>query len=324
MLKYLLEQLFPGGDRARLSILIFHRVLPARDELFPDEIDVARFDHVCRWLSRWFNVLPLDQAVECLKAGTLPPGAVSITFDDGYADNHDVALPVLRAHGLTATFFVATGYLDGGRMWNDTIVESIRRCKLPILDLDDLVDGLSFGKLALGSIADRRAAVGHVLRQTKYLEPALRERVGSAIAGRSRVDLPNDLMMSSAQVQALHRAGMQIGAHTVSHPILAKLDRAAAEDEIIISKRYLETLLEAPVSLFAYPNGQPHQDYSAETAALVKSLGFSAAVSTAWGSAATGDADMMQLPRFTPWDATAARFMLRLWRNTHRQPVACV
>ena len=108
MLKPLLQRLSPSGAQARLSILIFHRVLPRVDPLFPDEMDVERFDRVCQWLKGWFNVLPLDVAVRQLKSGTLLSRALAITFDDGYADNHDIAMQVLKKHGLTATFFIAT------------------------------------------------------------------------------------------------------------------------------------------------------------------------------------------------------------------------
>ena len=68
----------------------------------------------------------------------VPPKSILITFDDGYADNHDIALPILKRHGLTATFFIATGFLDGGRMWNDTVIEAVRRTKRTTLDLRGL------------------------------------------------------------------------------------------------------------------------------------------------------------------------------------------
>lgn len=76
---------------------------------------------------------------------------------------------------------------------------------------------------------------------------------------------------------------MQIGAHTVSHPILARTDIKTAQNEIISSKNMLEALLGENVNLFAYPNGKPGIDYSIEHPALVRELGFSAAASTAWG-----------------------------------------
>ena len=67
-MKLLFSLLSPAGRRARLSVLIFHRVLPVPDPLFPDEVDVRRFDAICAWMRQWFNVLPLGEAVERLSA----------------------------------------------------------------------------------------------------------------------------------------------------------------------------------------------------------------------------------------------------------------
>ena len=77
-----------------------------------------------------------------LQQGRLPPRALAITFDDGYADNRTVAAPLLERHGLPCTFFVATGFLDGGRMWNDTLIETVRRAPGQTLDLRDLTPDL--------------------------------------------------------------------------------------------------------------------------------------------------------------------------------------
>jgi peptidoglycan/xylan/chitin deacetylase (PgdA/CDA1 family) len=111
---------------------------------------------------------------------------------------------------------------------------------------------------------------------------------------------------------------MEIGAHTVMHPILAKLDDSVARDEISGSKQFLENLLDAPVRLFAYPNGKPQLDYSAASIRIVRRLGFDAAFTTAWG-AARSDTDRFELPRFTPWDRDRLRFGLRLAANLRRK-----
>jgi len=324
MMQSLCSVLFPGGAKAKLPILIFHRVLPQHDELFPNEVEVHRFEQICSWLKRWFQVLPLEKAVDLMRAGNLPERAVCITFDDGYADNHDLAMPILRAYDLPATFFIATGYLDGGRMWNDSVIEAIRRCSLAELNLDDLAGGVNLGRFALGQAQQRREVIDQVLRQIKYLPPDQRLRLTENIAERAQVQLPTDLMMNANQVKAMRAAGMQIGAHTATHPILARLDTDAARQEILQSKLYLEALLQERIELFAYPNGQPEKDYSPETAAVVKSLGFKAAVSTSWGAADSRDFDLMQLPRFTPWDRSEWRFMIRMWRNAYRQDVVTV
>ena len=94
-------------------------------------------------LAAHFTVLPLSEAVERLARGALPARAVCVTFDDGYADNYAVAAPILPGMGSAATFFVAARYLDGGRMWNDTIIEAVRRATGPTLELS----GLGLGDL---------------------------------------------------------------------------------------------------------------------------------------------------------------------------------
>jgi peptidoglycan/xylan/chitin deacetylase (PgdA/CDA1 family) len=312
-LRPLFDLMSPRGPRARLSVLIFHRVLREPDPLLPGEMHALRFDRVCRWLAQWLHVLPLEEAVHRLRDGSLPARAAAITFDDGYADNHSVALPILQRHGLTATFFVATGFLDGGRMWNDTVIESLRRARSDSLQLQTL--GLpDVARIDVGSEGARQAAVDRLLGAIKYLTPAQRDAAVDGVAAAAAVELPRDLMLTSEQVRQLAAAGMGIGAHTVSHPILAALPPEAALGEVARSKQTLEQLLQQPVPLFAYPNGKPHQDYSRDTLEVVRACGFSAALSTAWGAARPGD-DLFQLPRFTPWDESRGRFGLRLLTN---------
>ncbi len=308
LIKTLLQLASPAGSGARLSILIFHRVFPAADAIFPAEMHARRFSEVCGWLKSWFNVLPLDAAVAHLKAGTLPARAACITFDDGYADNHDVALPILQKHGLPATFFIATGFLDGGRMWNDTVIESVRLTKFKTIDLGEL------GPFAVNTPAEKAAAISAIIGKIKYLPVAERLATAQSIADAAQVTPPDDLMMTSAKVKAMRQAGMQIGAHTVSHPILARLTDDQAKAEIKASKDFLEDVLGDRVGLFAYPNGKPGEDYSPQTVAVVRGLGFDGAVSTHWG-AARGDTDMFQLPRFTPWNKAKIRFGTQLLTN---------
>ena len=312
MLKQVLQWYSPAGQKARLSILIFHRVLPKLDSLFPDEVHAQRFDEVCGWLKSWFNVLPLDQAVAHLNAGTLPARAACITFDDGYADNFHVAMPILQRHGLSATFFVATGFLNGGRMWNDTIIETIRGSTAAALDFS----ALGLGQYPIATIAEKQAAISTLVGQIKYWPVAARIAVTEQLSQLARVELPQDLMMTAQEVKAMRQAGMQIGAHTVSHPILARLTDEQARQEIAASKTYLEQLLGEPVGLFAYPNGKPGEDYSPQTVEVVRSLGFDAAVSTEWGASRMGS-DLLQIKRFTPWDQTRLQFGVRMVANLY-------
>lgn len=303
----------PGGSAGGLSILIFHRVLPVPDPLFPEEPDAKRFAEILSWIRSSFNVVPLGQAIKDLDGNALPPRAVAITFDDGYADNYLVAMPILKRFGMPATFFVASDFLDGGRMWNDTIIESVRAYAGTELDLTHIglerhqtVDALS-----------RRRVIDELIPQVKYLPAAERSQIVGAIADACRAALPDDLMMSSDQLRALHAEGGEIGGHTRSHPILARLGDEEAKSEILEGKLALEGIIGESITLFAYPNGKPGRDYASRHATMVRDAGYSAAVSTAAGMVRR-QTDRFQLPRFTPWDRTGFRFGLRMVANMRK------
>jgi len=314
MMNFLLKRLAglasPAGARARLSILIYHRVLPTEDTFNDWDVTAAEFGLQMRALSEQFTPLPLGEAVARLASGSLPARAVCVTFDDGYADNAEIALPILRKFRMPATFFIATGYLDGGRMFNDTVTEAIRACAAPTLDLASL----GLGTVALDSVAAKRAAIAKLLPVLKYMPAPERASWANRLADTAGIPGRSNLMMREEQVRELHAAGMEIGAHTVTHPILLNTAPDAARREIVESGRRLAEILRQPISLFAYPNGKPGVDYGAEHVAMVRDAGYSTAVSTGWG-VATAQSDRFQLPRFTPWDRTPGRFALRLIRN---------
>jgi peptidoglycan/xylan/chitin deacetylase (PgdA/CDA1 family) len=315
MWRTLYTLLSPAGKNARLSVLIFHRVRPALDPLFPGDTTAESFERHLSWVRERFNVLSLREAVERLRRASLPSRALSITFDDGYADNCTVALPILRRHGLPATVFVAAGYLDGGTMWNDAVIEAIRGCPHSRLD----VPPLAVGPLQLESLEQRRAAVHRLIDAFKYRRCSERADAVQRLIEASGSAPPRDLMLTTAQLRTLARAGIDIGAHTMTHPILARTEDDQARWEIEHGKAQLEAILEQPVTLFAYPNGKPNRDYAPRHVEMVARAGFAAAVTTAWGAARTGS-DVLQLPRFTPWDRSHARYGLRLARNLIGEP----
>lgn len=302
--------LAPAGKRSRLTILIYHRVRPEPDALRPGECDQQTFRWQMELLSRHYRVLPLHEAWQRLARGTLPARAACITFDDGYADNEAIALPILQHYGLPATFFVATGFLDGGRMWNDTVIEWARNVEADEIDLSDY----GLGAVRPNGIESRRKLIADVIGAIKYLEPSARSERVAQLVERVPTALPDDLMMTSAQVKHLAESGMEVGGHTHSHPILASLDTAQARREIVEGKERLEAIVGSRLRLFAYPNGKPGVDYLSRDRDLVQSLGFDAAVSTEWG-AADRTSDRFQLPRFTPWHRTPLKFHLALLRN---------
>lgn len=290
-----------------LTILAYRRISAQPDPLFPDAIDARRFEQHLRVLTRWFRVMPLGAALARLRAGALPPRAACITFERGYAASAEVALPLLQRFGVGATFFVASGLLDGAGLWDDAIADVLRNATGARLNL-----GRSgFGSYDIGCIVRRRAVLAML---TAALAGLAEDERGARVAAMARRFTP--VMLSADQVLALHRAGMEIGAHPAGHPVLTALSNAAARNAIAAGRAGLQEILQAPVDLFAYPGGLPGHDFERRHAAMLREQGFKAAVCCASG-AVRRHSDLFALPRLAA-RGEARSFAVQLATNLFR------
>lgn len=301
----------PGGAHGRLSILMYHHVLAEPDPMRPLDITTRTFARQMSELAQVFNVLPLDEGMERLHAGTLPARSMCITFDDGYRDNVESALPVLRANRLPATFYVTSGVLGDGRMFNDTVLETLRRVPRGPLNLD----WLGLGVLQIADFPSRVAAAGAIIERVKYLPPPERDAACQRLVDASGAGLlPESLMMTPEQVVELERSGMGVGGHTHTHATLTTVDDAEAWRQIQRNHADLSALLRSPPRSFAYPNGRPGRDFDQRHEQMVRRAGYQWAVSTAWGQVRRGD-DPYSLARCGTFDVGAGRFAARLIRH---------
>ena len=296
--------------RPGLNILLFHRVHAVADPFRTGDMTAVQFQAVVGNLAHNFSVIPLEEGIERLRGNSLPRAALSITFDDGYRDNLDVATPILAAHGLSATFFITTGFLDGNWMWNDRIIEACKRT----LRSSTSLPSLGFESIDLGTEQTRVAAAHAIIGKAKYLPFGQRAAAVGQLEDQLDVHLGPGPMLDADSLRRLRSHGMTIGAHTVAHPILTAIDDANARAEIHDSRDRLVEILREPVGLFAYPNGRPGRDYTATHVNMVVEAGFDAAVSTSPLTARPG-MSRFELPRFTPWDRTGWRFAARLALN---------
>jgi len=294
-----------------LSILIYHRVLDRFDYLRPYEPVREDFLWHMSLLSRYMNPLSLSEALLRLSEDRLPSRAVCVTFDDGYADNLHCALPILERCKVPATVFVATDFVDGKNMWNDRIIDTLRYLRSDALDLRSL--GLSVYRIATEE--QRYNCSMTLLSEIKYKSLSEREQLVSSIESLAQ-HKREALMLSESNLRVLHMRGVNIGAHTQSHPILSELSPEDSYQEIAGSKQWLEASLQGPVEHFAYPNGRFHDDYNGEQVKQVKKIGFKAALTTEYG-ATIKNTDLFQLPRFTPWGKSRFLFLLRLLKSRH-------
>jgi len=295
-----------GSKRQKLILLIYHRVIDQPDYMYPSSITTEEFNWQFALLASKFNVLPLTEALERLQSGSLPPKAVCITFDDGYADNYLHAMPILKQYSLPASFFVVSGMINQDRMWNDDVVETVRCYPEPVLDLGFL----NLGRHSIKTADEKFKVAERLVKTIKYLPFSERNRLCKELTGLVS-ELPTGLMLTSQQIRHLSDQGFEIGSHSVNHPILKGLAVKEWRHEILSSKAELENITGKQVKCFAYPNGKFDTDFSHEHCQYVKECGYTAALSTDWGCV-TPRSDIWMLPRFTPWDHTPNRFLLRM------------
>uniref|UniRef100_UPI0035638FA4 polysaccharide deacetylase family protein n=1 Tax=Hydrogenophaga sp. TaxID=1904254 RepID=UPI0035638FA4 len=311
------QALFIALARGRLTVLGFHKVPRNTHALVPDETDLAGFEKVLTEASRRFRFLPLDEAILALRAGNLPDRAACITFDDGYADWLHGVVPVLERQQLHATFFVTSGQFTGPAMWNERILHAITEAPA---GLDALQLSLpSSPSLSLLGAQNRRHAVAQLDRFLKYQEPQTKEDLLQELESLTGVDPAQAPRMSVDDLRAIHSRGFGIGGHSVTHPILSRCTSEQAYQEIAQSREQLEGLIGGPVSSFAYPNGEPGVDFSAEHVAMVQRAGYRSALTTDWG-AANGHTPVFQIPRFTPWGPSSLKMDVQFTRNFFHRP----
>lgn len=268
--------------RHDLRVLAYHRVLPRLDQdNFDYDVELVsaweeEFDWQMGHLARHYRVITPRELVRILDAGKpVPRNAAMVTFDDGYRDNHAIALPILRRHGLAATMFVTTGYLDTPDLyWFDELAYCIKTTPEARLQLGpDAALDLAGGR------AQRQLACEQALRYLKVMNNELRQATVKRWIQALRVGLPKqrDAMhgsMSWAQVKNLADNGMEIGSHSVTHPVLPSVpDDAQLRRELFDSKQDIEARTGQPVVSIAYPVGGP-RSYDERVIRMVRDCGY--------------------------------------------------
>jgi peptidoglycan/xylan/chitin deacetylase (PgdA/CDA1 family) len=212
-------------------------------------------------LRRWFNVLPLEDLVAFRAGKPLPPNPVFVTFDDGYKDGFDVALPILRRYGIRATFFVATDYIDQRKLfWWDRIHLVVKSATREVLELSYP----SSYRFLLRTAEQRLAAATGLIRVVKdekglelerFLD-AVSEGCGTPVGRLEEARLADGLLMTWDELRALRDAGMGVQSHTRSHRTLHTVPLAQLRAELGGSREVLEGQLGERVRAIAYPVGE--------------------------------------------------------------------
>ena len=288
-------------------ILTYHRVNDDGDPFFgatPTDV----FEQQIAYISRTYRVLTVEDLAERMRRGGLPRNAIAVTFDDGYRDNLTHAAPILARHGIPATIFLATGFIGTAEVpWYDRVAMAFKLTRHPAY-------AAPWGDtLSLDTIAQRVGAAKQMLDHLKRLsDDELRRHLDRLLEALEVTDQRcfKNLMLTWDDVHALAGLGFAVGAHTVNHPILSRVNPQRAWTEILGSRTMIESALGAAPRAFAYPNGGPG-DYTETVKQLVREAGFSCAVTTRFGLN-TPATSPWELRRGGPWEHDLATFALKL------------
>jgi peptidoglycan/xylan/chitin deacetylase (PgdA/CDA1 family) len=280
-----------------LAILRYHAVCGPEGYDYADPqicITPENFERHVAYLSRAYTVVRLDEAVARIAAGDrLPPNAVAITFDDGYADNL-AAARILAKYRSTATFYITAGCMDGGQpFWPAEIRHLVSAIRAPRVQIE--AAGVSLD-LPLATEAERHAAVKHLTRTFKSNVIPVREALREELRRRAGSTPMPRVMLTWDEVREMHGLGMTIGSHTMTHPNLPSAGPQAARGELAASRARLEQETQAPVTMFSYPNGGADRYLTADVQAAVRETGYLAAT-TSRNAFATVGSDLYALER---------------------------
>jgi peptidoglycan/xylan/chitin deacetylase (PgdA/CDA1 family) len=281
---------------------MYHSVLPdpllGADSLGGIIHSEVEFRAQMELLARDFNPVSLDEVLKHIRdRKELSKRSVVVTFDDGYADNYEVAMPVLNEVGVPSTFYATVDCVENRRLpWPSRLRFAFRKTKRKIwCDAQGKswpLNASSQNEEAFLSACDHCCQLSGLAQELflKHVEQDLE----SCLPGES-----GSLMMSLEDLRALARHGHVVGSHTMTHPNMAYLGEDDARRELTESKRLLEQHLGTSVQHFSYPCPALSPHWIPETVALSRAAGYESAVTTDSGLARYGD-DAFRLSRIHP------------------------
>lgn len=249
----------------------------------------ATFDAHMDIVARDFSPVTVEDVAEFAKSGKrLPARAVAVTFDDGFADNHSIALPILGRYGIPATFYIMVNAVEKGMLpWYCRLRAAFNTTKKATWN-----EAEAKRTFALGSPAERKAALIAAWERGARMTGSVQLEFIARVEKELETD-PGDsqrgFMMNWEQVRALKKAGHTVGAHTLSHPNCAQVSEDEARTEIAGSKGRIENEIGAPIDHFSYPHPALNPQWSRTTLDITREAGFKSAALTACGPVRAGD-----------------------------------
>lgn len=301
----------------QLVIIAYHRVGYANGvgELDPGlvEAEPAELEAQLAVIRDHCTVVSLSDLRQLGRGKPLPPNPVLVTFDDGYRDNYDIAVPILRRAGIPATFFIPTAFPDSGRLfWWDRVWLFMHRCRVERMDLDYPE------RVTLRPASDPGAAARFVCRSIKQTPGVELSRLWDQLEEKTKVTLDpaeersiaSRVIMGWSEVKALRDSGMDVQSHSHEHMVLNTLTPTAAQQDLARSSSMLHDVLGNDIYGVAYPVGY---EIAGQLRRAPKKASFELGFTLSTGFCQTGHYDPFNVPRISmDLETLTAAFKMQL------------
>jgi peptidoglycan/xylan/chitin deacetylase (PgdA/CDA1 family) len=267
---------FRWAHRHQALIITYHRFSEREGGA---QVSAQAFDEQVKYLAAHYTLVPLSRLATCLQKREIPPRLAAITIDDGYRDAYEIAFPILRKHRAPATVFVVTEFVEGTAwLWTDKPRYLTAHAAPQSFEIG--IEGHTL-RLGLNGAASRAVAAGLINAALKPLSEEARDALIDDLALMLGVKIPERPpaeygAINWSQAREMSDAGVEIGSHTLTHPILTGLSADRLRAEVELSRERIQNALERNVETFCYPNG----DYDLRTQREVARAGYQLAVTT--------------------------------------------
>jgi peptidoglycan/xylan/chitin deacetylase (PgdA/CDA1 family) len=292
-----------------IAVLLFHRILPVRDTMW-DPIDPLLFKKTLQYVQKKYHIVPLKEVLFENKTTSSKPLA-AITFDDGYHDFIDYAVPIMDKFKITASMYVVSDCVDKNLPPWTYLLDNLfaKTKKLFWTNFDATILPPEYQCTKWNS-SEERIAYCKKIKQYLKLMPAQQRNniVTSALLNFDDVENPSNLMMSWEDIKQIHSAGFEIGSHSVTHPTLATIEEEESITfELIESARHIKEKTNIVSDIFSYPMG----NYDERVKRLTQKAGYKAALAVNGKKYTQGKQDIFEIPRIELYNESWLKTKLR-------------
>ncbi|RZK01652.1 MAG: polysaccharide deacetylase family protein [Flavobacterium sp.] len=293
----------------RSTILLFHRVNPQRDRLW-DPMPPELFEKVIRYVASNYEVLPLEKV--CLQNESGSKSSMAITFDDGYKDYIDYALPILESYHLPSSMFVVPQcVISGMPTWTyimDYLFFNTTKLELPFFDY-----GRECEDFAIYEWRNSEERIQYAAKFKQYLKRVPNRKRVEIIehfsCGFNDVALPENLMMTWDDLRRLKGKGIEIGSHSLSHPPLATIED---EDELHKEIKLSGEIIEEELGFFPTTISYPVGSYNEKVKSISHQSGYKIGLAVDQKIYDPGKQDIFQVPRIELYNESFLRTKLKI------------